>query len=36
MQLGIFEGPEKCLQSWLGLVVVSRFVIVDQQNIKHV
>ena len=31
-----FEGREKCLQSQLGLVVVSRIVTVDPQNIEHV
>ena len=33
---GLFEGPEQCLQSQLGSVVVSWFVTVDRQNITHV
>ena len=28
-------GQEQCLQSRLGSVLVSQFVVVDQQNIKH-
>ena len=31
-----FEGQEQCLQSWIGLVVVSRLVAVECQNIKYV
>ena len=33
---GFLEGWEQCLQRQLGLVVVSRLVAVDRQNIKHV
>ena len=33
---GFFEGQEQCLQCGLGLVVVSRLVAMDWQNIKHV
>ena len=31
-----FEGWEQCLQSRLGLVVISRLVVLGQQNIKYV
>ena len=33
---GFFKGQEQCLQSQLGLVIISQFVTVDQQNIKHI